>query len=117
LIPALHLLYFFWAQGRTLTGLFWTQGRTVESERNGTDWAKGRTEIFNRIGLLVWVGRRVEVEESCGIFFGWFYLGAPEEEVSKDGVLDCTRSHTVIRAPNTHEATECCGYLGDLFIH
>ncbi|KAJ7740786.1 hypothetical protein B0H14DRAFT_3608938 [Mycena olivaceomarginata] len=43
-------------------------GRTVESERNGTDWAKGRTEILNWIGLLVWVGRRVEVEESCGIF-------------------------------------------------
>jgi hypothetical protein len=73
LIPALHLLYFFWAQGRTLIGLFWTQGRTVELERNGTDWAKGRTEILNWIGLLVWVGRQVEVEESCGIFF-WLVL-------------------------------------------
>jgi hypothetical protein len=35
------------------------------------DWAKGYTEILNWLGLLVWVERQVEVEESCGIFVGF----------------------------------------------
>jgi hypothetical protein len=92
----------------------------VELERNGTDWAEGRTEIGDCVGFVldwvIWIGDR---KTTCGggVVFLLLFFGSTRREVSKDEVLDCTREHTVVRSPNTSKATECCGYLSDLFIH
>jgi hypothetical protein len=69
------------------------------------------------LDLVIWFWDR---EKSCGGGVNWFLLvlfWSARREISNDEVLDCTRPHTVVRAPNTPKATECCGYLSDFFIH